>query len=281
MRMSVLQHHASGLLRAVVPAAVLRMRSERRFFASRGFQNLYLGKFASFAECRTFANGRGLTTGYALDHDEWARTQSTIRAHDYPVLYWLGRLLEKGSVVVDLGGSIGVCYYAFRRRLEFPEDLSWVVCELPEPVALGRRLAQERDAPCLSFTTDQRVIDGSAILLCAGVLQFIETPLAEILAGLKAPPPHILVNRIALSHDAPAFCTLQHTGRSFAPVRVDNLGDFIASMRALGYAMVDQWKCLENSLHVPLHDECRLDHFYGMYFAAESTRECDPADPMR
>lgn len=266
MQLRQLHHHATGLIRAVVPAAVLRMRSERRFFASRGFQNLYLGKFASFAECRAYANGKGLTTGYALDHDDWARTQSVLRAHDYPILYWLGRLLAKGDVVVDFGGSVGVCFYAFRQRLEFPQDLSWVVCELPEPVEQGRKLAQERDATGLSFTTDRGVIDGCSLLLCAGVLQFIETPLADILAGLQAPPPHVLVNRIALTRDTPAFFTLQHTGRSVSPVRIDNLDDFVRSMGAHGYTLIDQWKCFENSLQVPQHDECRLEYFHGMYF---------------
>lgn len=262
-----ISQHAVELAKAIVPNALQRMRSERRFFAAHGgYQGLYLGKFSSFAEAREFASSKGASAHYFIDHQEWTETHSAIKAHDYPILYWLGRLLEKGSVLIDLGGSTGVCYYNYRSWLELPENLTWQVCELPEAVAIGREIAQEQQAAGLSFTTDARVIDGSSILFSAGTLQYIESPLASMLADLKTPPRHILINRLALCRDMPAFVTIEHTGYAFAPVRVDNFDDFVKSMNAIGYVKVDSWKCLENSLHVSLHDECRLKHYYGMYF---------------
>ena len=264
---STTYRHARELIKALLPKALLSAVRERRFFTASGdFQGLHLGKFASFAQAREFASRREVVTKYVLDHEDWAKRQSTIKAHDYPILYWLGRLLETDSVVVDLGGSIGVSYYAFRDWLDFPEGLSWVVCELPEPAALGRRIAQERQARELTFTTDCQVLDGSSILFTAGALQFIESPLASLLSQLKVPPRHIVINRLALCRGLPGFVTLQHTGHSVTPVRVDNFEDFVASMDAIGYALIDSWKNLENSLRVPGHDECALDWFHGMYF---------------
>jgi putative methyltransferase (TIGR04325 family) len=257
---------AAMLVKPVVPARVWQWRTDRYFFSAQGWQNLHLGKFTSFPEANEFASRRGVQVGYRLDHSEWGQIQATIKVHDYPVLYWLGRLLEKDSVLCDFGGSVGVCYYAYGERLQFPEGLSWVVCELPEPVALGAQLAIQRKARGLSFTTDRAAMDGCQVLLAAGVLPFLEQRLPNLLGGLAHPPRHILINRLPLCREIPAYVTLQNTGHSVTPMRIDNHAQFIDDMEQSGYELVDSWKCFENSLRVPQHPECEVRHFHGFCF---------------
>lgn len=257
---------AALVVKPMVPASVWQWwRADRHFFNAHGWQNLHLGKFSSFAEANEFARKRGVQSEYRLDHVEWAKIQTTIKAHDYPILYWLGQLLDRNSVVCDFGGSVGVCYYAYQERLQFPDGLSWVVCELPEPAELGAQLAIQRQACGLSFTTDRTAMDGCQILLAAGVLPFLEPRLASLLDGLTHRPRHILINRLPLCSRIPAFVTLQNTGHSVTPMRIDNYSEFIAQMEQCGYELIDSWKCFENSLLVPQHPECEVRHFHGFY----------------
>jgi putative methyltransferase (TIGR04325 family) len=267
---------AIALVKPLVPASVLQRRAGSRFFREQGWKNLHLGKYASFRDAAEFAREHGAPTGYRIDHDQWAHVQSTIKAHDYPVLYWLGRLLERNAVLCDFGGSVGVCYYAYRDRLQFPDDVSWVVCELPEPAMLGAELAKKRQASGLSFTTDRSSMDGCDILLAAGVLPFVESRLVDLLAGLKRPPRHILINRLPLCTETSGYITLQNTGQSFTPMRIDNYADFVGGMDRVGYDLADAWKCFESSLYIPQHPECTLRHFHGFCFRHRETAVAAP-----
>src|SRR3546814_12163657 len=66
-----------------------------------------------------------------------------IRVSDYPLVFWLGRLIADGQrSVFDLGGHIGVSYYGFRKYTDYPPDLSWTIHDLPSEMAAGRRWAQ-------------------------------------------------------------------------------------------------------------------------------------------
>lgn len=266
MRSSVAQH-LIGLGSALTPDPLLRRWLERHFFTCDESENLdrCLGKFTTIAQASDFAHTHGSNTNYKLDHRAWLERQSTIRAHDYPMLYWLGRVLRDNTALVDLGGSVGVYYYLFQRWLQYPQGLVWMVCELPEVVALGRELTASRDANGLSFTEDRGVIDGCDLLLAAGVLQFLDEPLAELVAAMERPPSHILVNRIALIESGEKYVTLQNTGHAITPMRVDKFDEFCDSMRAAGYEVVDHWRCLESKLWLPLHPECHLEYFHGLY----------------
>jgi len=262
---------AKAFIRPLVPKPARRWVAERRFFTPEGLSRPFFGKFNSFQEARDFEESHqipDLPSRYVMDHGKWAQWQSQLRLHDYPVLFWLATLMGEGNILFDLGGSVGVCYYLYRQWLTMPKDLRWIVSEMPEPVELGRKLAAERDATQLSFTTDHQGLDGSNILLAAGVLQYIEQPLPELLGGLKTPPKHILINRLALTEQQPGFITLEHHGQSITPVRVENHDAFIAAMDQAGYRLVDEWKCLQNSMSIPTHPECTLEHFHGMYFKA-------------
>src|SRR6188768_3096060 len=101
---------------AVTAAAKSPMRAlidaykHQRFEAS---PNAVRGAFRTFAEARASAPAKK-RVGY--DHPELARMYdgrlSELRAHDYPALYWVDRILREGegTSVFDFGGHVGILY---------------------------------------------------------------------------------------------------------------------------------------------------------------------------
>ena len=243
---------------------LLEQYYRRRFFRSRGWQNLHYGVFNSFAEAREEARRHHVTAHYELDHAEWLQSHLHLRLHDYPVLFWLEKLLTSTHRIVDLGGSVGVSYYSYSNRLAMAAGLEWLVLELPEVVARGREIAKERHAFSLRFADSFDGIDGGGALLCAGALQFIEEPLPQLLQRCKTPPVHLLINRIPM-RAASGYVTLQNTGQAIAPSHVFCRADFLGALTQLGYVLEDEWDCLENSLPLPFHPELSVPSYTGLY----------------
>lgn len=256
-------------MRIWIPAPIRRIRHEWRFFRTRRWENLYLGVFEDFGSARDFASTHGTESGYVIDQRQWLAEHADLWPHDYPMLFWLSRIIGPDDRVFDLGGSIGASYFAFQRVFGFPEGVRWQVCELPDVVAEGRELAARRGETALEFTADLSAVDGAAILFTAGALQFVEPTLAEILGRCERPPTHLLINRLPVGDQPRRFVTLQNTGASITPCRVENFAQLGRELAALGYREVDRWKCLQNSMHIPLHGELALKHFHGFYFLME------------
>lgn len=185
-------------------------------------------------------------------------------AHDYPVLFWLGRALAPGLRVLDVGGNVGIHYHAYRSRLAYPPDLSWTVIEVPRVAAAGEALARERGASQLRFSTEAR---GTAadVLLSAGALQYVEQPLPELLRSLAGLPEHLILNKLPLSEGAP-FVTLQNQGVSFAPMHVLQRERLLADLAELGYALADAWEDVGYpGCHVLSHPELSVPRLSGLY----------------
>lgn len=238
---------------------------EHQFFAAREWRGMHLGVFPSFEEARRFCRDRGIKSHYSIDHQRWLTVQSQIRLHDYPVILWLTQILAQHARIGDLGGSVGVSYYALRSRLPPASITEWTVCELPEAVELGRELARERGATNLHFTTSPENLDGHDVWLAAGAIQFIETPLWQLLGNLKQPPRHVLINRIPV-HATKDFVTLQNTGLAISPCHVFAASRFEDELQRIGYDKVDEWPVTTHAIHVPLHPEHRVGEFRGYYF---------------
>jgi len=260
---------AKSAVRHVVPRPILQARYERHFFRTTEWKNLHLGVFESFEEADAFAACRGVQPHFGLDHVKWLGEHRGLSTHDYPMLFWLGRLVADAVRLVDLGGSVGVAYYAYKAVLPLPPTLHWQICELPEVVPLGQRIARERGETALSFTTDQIAIDGASILFAAGALQYVRSTLAELLQTLPAPPRHVLVNRLPLT-DRSSFVTLQNGGAGIQSYRIANDAEFIEQLRRAGYRVVDRWRCLENATQIPFYPDLTLDHFSGFYLTRDS-----------
>jgi putative methyltransferase (TIGR04325 family) len=188
---------------------------------------------------------------------------------DYPVLYWLGRLLPETKYVFELGGSVGMGYYAYRRYIPFPDDVRWTICELPEAVQVGTEIALDRNDTSLSFTTERQTAEDPDLYATFGALQYIEEPFAQIISELRKKPPHILINRVPLI-DGKRFITLQNNGLWFSPYKVDNRAEFIQGLEDLGYELVDKWEMNRpNSFLLALGDS--VPTYNGMYFRLNKT----------
>lgn len=245
--------------------AFLRSRYEREFATARD-ANLFRGIFGSAAEAAASAPAGGVV-GY--DHPDpaslYRERLDQIYPTDYPVLYWLTNLLGDLRTVFDLGGHVGVARYAYVRYLDFPQGLRWKVCDVQAVVEAGENLARERGMSGLTFTTDRN--DASAVDLyhAAGVLQYLEEPLPEMLAALAEKPRHVLINLCAFT-DRDPFVTLQNIGTAFCPYIIHRKADVFAGMGKLGYRLVDEWTNPGKSCVLPLDAERSLPHYVGAYF---------------
>lgn len=233
---------------------------------ARMFRGIYPSVDAALADAP-----KALEIGH--DHEDLASRHMSEVGHtwpsDYPVLYWLNRLLPASTFIFDLGGNVGHHYYGFQKYLEYPASLRWVVSEVPAVAQAGRELAQKNNARSLQFTVGLDDADGGDILLASGVLPFIDMPLSEHLSRLKKPPTHLLINRTALC-DGTGFVTLHNLGMAVCPYRVLNRAEFIRSLEAVGYTVEDSWENPEFSCYVPFHADRAVRAYSGMYCRLKS-----------
>jgi putative methyltransferase (TIGR04325 family) len=248
----------------------------RQRFVRAGVGNSYCGRYGSFEQARA-AVPPGLPAHYNLKAAArmYRDQHEHIRACDYPLLHWLGRLFTGGQRrLFDLGGHIGPSYYGFAHYQDYPDDLQWLIHDTPATVAAGRAWAREHDpGQILAFADSPDAADGQDILLASGSLQYLDYTLAELLARLPAAPPHVLVNLTPM-HASEGYFTLQHIGIAICPYRVMAEPDFVAQMQALGYVVVDHWQAPERRVRVPFEPGCAVDSYHGFYLrrAAQAPR---------
>src|SRR5690606_3839898 len=85
-------------------------------------RNAYYGVYDSYQSALAAA-----PVGVAHTYDTDAAASmyrdriKTLNCSDYAALYWLSRLIDEGArSVFDLGGHIGVSYYAMERFIDYP-----------------------------------------------------------------------------------------------------------------------------------------------------------------
>lgn len=252
-----------------VVGAVLEHRFRRRFARQRIDYNAYCGVYPDFASAYDAAPTT-LPIGY--DHAEtallYAARTRYVLACDYPALFWLDRLFREGCrSVIDLGGSIGIKYYAFRRYLDYPDDLHWTVCEVPSIAAAGQAWARDHDTQQqITFTHRREDADGHDILFASGCLQYLDYPLRELLDALSVPPRHVLINVVPL-HPDKSFFTVQNMGRLYCVYGISAHAEFVAHMKGRGYAIRDQWDQPDRRCDIPYHPQHTVDKYYGFLFS--------------
>ncbi len=160
---------------------------------------------------------------------------------DYPALYWLSREMQDTAQLFDIGGHVGIMYYAYGRYLDFRSHQRWTVCDVPSVVAQGREMAVEQGATNLEFTTELDDVTGADVVLATGSLQYIERQIADLLAAQPRKPRVVLINETP-THDQREIITLQNIGVAICPYRIARFGDVVASMEAIGYELLDSWE---------------------------------------
>ena len=238
---------------------------QRRRFARNRDQNLFYGVFDS-----ADAAARSAPSTRPLGYDNEASTTLydfhlvRVFAYDYPVLYWLRRSFDDGlSQVIDIGGHIGIKYYAFRRYLDYPPGFHWQVCDVPSVAARGREVAASRDPQRrLSFVSTPSDARPGDLLLLSGSLQYLPLSIGELLGALSAAPRRIIVN-ITPIHPERTFFTLNSIGTAFCPYRVVSEADALAQFAAHGYKPVDRWECPGKPMNIPGHPAHSLEQYTG------------------
>ena len=225
----------------------------------------FRGVYESFYEALEHAPARK-PVGYEWEDDTptGEAVADDFNPADYAVLYWLMQILPQAHRVFDLGGNMGVAFYAYRQFLKFAPELRWTVCEIPSTVVAGRALAAKRGVAQLLFTEDRTAAEGADLYFTAGALQYIEEPFGEILGRLKQRPRQVILHRVPMQ-DGDAFVTLQNNGTWLAPYKVANESELVAGVTALGYELVTQWPTFRN-LQVLQHPFDRRAAYKGMYF---------------
>jgi putative methyltransferase (TIGR04325 family) len=186
------------------------------------------------------------------------------------VLFWLARCLPGSRMLFDFGGHVGIQYYSYRRYLDYPSGMRWMVCDVPEVVRAGRRIAAEEGRSGIDFTERFEEASGAGVLLAAGSLQYLEAPFfPTALAALKVPPRHLLLNKLPV-HESRQFVTLQDTGPACHPYTVFGRDRFVSAISDLGYELVDQWENAELSCRVPFFPEHDVPAYSGFYFRSRS-----------
>lgn len=257
----------------------------RQFLRFRRPGNACHGVFDTYAEARAIAQSLQAPATYDLDDAGrlYRERLERIVVSDYPSIYWLSRLLDAGErKVFDLGGHIGISYYGFRRYIDYPGDMQWLVHDLPAMARAGRAHALQHDPERrLAFSDQPEAADGCDVLFTSGALQYLDYTLPELLQRLQHRPSHVLVNLTPM-HPRCSFFTLQNIRIAICPYRVTAVPEFIAGMESMGYALIDHWQSRERSLRIPFRPGYEVDSYHGFYFANPDRSRGKPvAQPQR
>lgn len=251
--------------RSLAPRPLREARYRRRFLDNRD-ANLFMGSFDSFAAAEAGAPPRK-AVGY--DNAEAARTMYSHQIYywDYPALFWIGRSLDEGMrSVFDLGGHVGIKYYAFRRLLAYPDDLRWTVCDVPGVVQTGRDIAQQREVTQqLAFTTTQGEASGFDVLYASGSLQYLPRRLDEILSALPVKPRRIVLNTTAVHPDRTLF-TINSIGFAVCPYRIQHHDELLRHLVEAGYKRRDAWQNDGKPIEVPFVEGGDKPYYAGGCF---------------
>jgi putative methyltransferase (TIGR04325 family) len=255
----------SGLRGLPVVRSALKARFEHNFVTAKGIGCL-AGAYPDFAAAiaaapPTMAVGYDVTAAGAMYRERMNR----VLLKDYPALLWLSRLMPRTRRLFDIGGHVGVMFYAYRRYLNFRDDLEWTVCDVPAVVREGAAMARENQEDHLVFTTRLDDAVDSDVILATGSLQYIERPFSELLASLPRAPEHVLINETP-THADREIITLQNIGVSICPYRIAKHGSILSSMAALGYELVDSWEDPVRRTGIPYVTEPNEIAYSGFYF---------------
>ncbi len=247
------------LLRPALNAAYAR-----HFNKAAGRIRIFRGVYPDFA---TAARDTPPHRQRGYDNDESAAAaiedRRRIFPFDYPVLFWLAKLLPECKLLFDWGGNVGVTYYAYRRYLTYPPGLRWLVSDLPSTAALGRRLQEQEPASELAFTSTLDELCHADVLLAAGSLHFMEDPFAGLRAA-SALPRHVVLNKVP-AYEQPSAVTLHNFGTAFCPYHLFNRAEFVGAFERLGYRLVDQWQSPDLGCRIPFFPEHSIPAYSGFY----------------
>jgi putative methyltransferase (TIGR04325 family) len=253
----------------VGPVGALRKaRYERRFATANTNVRMFRGIYENYdAAVASAPSTHPIGWDHAASTQRLEHERMRIFASDYPTLFWLDRLLTESSFLFDLHGNVATAYFAFRRVLPYPANLTWLVHDVPAILAKARSLTRNEDAPGLRFTEDLSELERADILLIKGALQFLRNPIQFLTRSGKL-PRHVLVNKASI-YERESAVTLHGNGVAFHPYHLLNRREFVAAFEDQGYRCVDTWLNFDLNCYVPFHPEHTIPRYSGYYFTRE------------
>ena len=245
---------------------VLKFAYDKKFTTARN-AHMFKGVYCSFEEAL-----QNLPNDFENGYDNPASAEMYLHRlvadeYDYPPLFWLSKSISCGMrSIVDLGGSVGIKYYAFSKLIDFPVDLQWTVVDVPAAVIKGRDFAKlNASASKIHFSDNYQSGDGVDILFCSGSLQYLPLKLKDIVSAYFRYPKRIIVNTTAI-HPTESFFTVNNIGTAFCAYRVQSRGAFIDEMQAMGYALRDSWTNLGKSMSLRFEKGYSIHNYSGFCF---------------
>ena len=242
-----------------------RFAYEEHFFRAAMWERLFHGVYRTFEEAEADIP-RGVAVGF--DNQEAARFmghKGSIFASDYPILFWLEKLLPTNPKVFDFGGYLGISFYSYQKVMSYPSDLCWTIFDVPAVVTAGRDLAAKNGESQLTFTEEFADAGRADILLAAGSIHFCKEAFSERLESLDHKPRHLLINKLPAIDEDP-FVTLHNMGPSLCAYRILNRSSFVQSILDCGYELIDSWSNPDLGCYIPFHPEKTVRAYSGMYF---------------
>ena len=248
-----------------------RIAINRRFEANTN-RNLFRGVFSSFAaaeasapKTRPLGYDNPAAAGMYLQRLE-------IDDCDYPSMFWIALSLTQGMRrIADIGGAVGIKFFAFSSLIEFPAEMVWRVIDLPTVVKRGREFAIDRGAaPSLEFSDNLLDASGMDVIFASGVLQYMPETLAAVLDRLPRKPARIIVNTTPI-HRTRSFFTLQSIGTAYCAYRVQGRDEFVDAIVSRGYCLRDEWSHVR-PMRIPFEPELSIENYTGFCFDADAAR---------
>jgi putative methyltransferase (TIGR04325 family) len=264
------EHTTGNPIRRLIRLA----RDVERYVAFPTSYGAFRGVYQSFEEAIADAPA-SKPIGYdqpGLAQEYVATLSRTVEPYDYPMIFWLSRILKEDLHVFDFGGNVGTHFYAYASYLKFPYGLSWTVCDVPAIVAAGQELAARTHESAIRFTTTLSEASGCEVFMASGSAQYLEKPtLQMLLSELQKPPTDLLINRLPL-YDGESFVTLQNGGPAFYPQWVFNRKQYISDLERLDFELVDTWEDCIDSCWIPFHPGKSLRRYRGLYLRRRNAR---------
>jgi putative methyltransferase (TIGR04325 family) len=243
-----------------------RMKFDREFL-HHPYARQFAGVYATFEEALAHAPKQKPTSFDNVESAERYKNKMALDIYDHPAMFWILQSFCDGlTAVADIGGSVGMKFYAFGQYLRFPEPLKWLVVDVPAVAELGRKVATEKNATsALAFSSDLHDAKGFDILYCSGSLQYMPLSIGEILDQLGSSPRRIIVNTTPI-HAERTFVTLNSMGTAICPYRVSSRADFINEVTSRNYVLRDEWRNLQKHMILPFEEGYDVMAYSGFCF---------------
>jgi len=233
----------------------------------------YRGVFNSWEEAAQAAS-----KGKSFDYDainankasnperEKQRLETWFHDTDYPLLYWLSRIIDEECTVLDLGGSLGHFFYSIQNKLDLPKTLKYVIAELPSAVAYGTEISRERKENRLSFVDSRKLssVHDVDVFMTAGTLQYMPKQLPELIDEFNEEPRHVLIHNLPV-HAEKEFSTIQNLGLCEVPYRIYSVALLCEEMKSRGYELIERW-VNDRKIEIPFNRSLAVLGYGGFYF---------------